>query len=87
MATQPFAVTVVSQNSWNTDGSAIVEARCDHRHRTLTGAHRCFSHLTRKLPDGMYLAKWFRAEVRHLDGSPLAEEEADALLDLKIAES
>ena len=68
MANAIYKVMVVSNNSWHTDGSAIIEKECDHNHRTLSGAFRCLRELN-----------WFGSEIRHSDESPLTDIEIAAL--------
>ena len=77
-----YKVMVVSNNSWNVDGSAIIERECEHNHRTLSGACRCMENL-QKMSDGNRSAKWFNAEIRHADESPLTEEENSKIMNIE----
>ena len=75
-----YTVMVKDPSSWHPDGSPVYLRDCGHKHTTLSGAHRCLCHLTRKLSDGMYSADWYHAEIRHSDGSKLSPEEILLLL-------
>lgn len=83
MATTTYSIIVVSNNSRHGDGSPVIERDCGHRHRTLAGAERCHRQLTKRQPDGMYRADFYRSEIRRADGTRLTEDEADALLDMQ----
>jgi hypothetical protein len=78
-----FVVAVLAQNSRNFDGSPIVERDCGHKHRTLTGACRCFEDLTRETSRGSrtYRADFYHAQVRRADG-PLTEDEQDEVREI-----
>jgi len=59
---------------------------CGHKHRTITGAARCFASLTRRTDQGR-AAAWYHAVVRHTDESELTPDESvelrDALYDIE----
>jgi len=74
-----YSVVVVSPNLRHADASPIVERDCGHEHKSLATAEACRNHLARRYPDGSYSARWWRAEVRHADGSALTGDEHDAL--------
>lgn len=82
-----YQVQVHSANSWHADGSPVIERRCDHSHRTLSGAARCCAKLTRNLSgrnqSPTYDARWWRADVYHRDGSKLGEIEAEQLVTIR----
>ena len=66
-----YQVQVHSQNSWNSNGRPIVECDCGHKHRTLSGARRCWDRLTaptspRGQQPATYAAKWWHAHVYDL---------------------
>ena len=77
-----YQVQVHSCNSWNSDGSPIIECDCGHSHRTLSGAYRCIRKLSGVKGDGLCSARWYHAKVFHLDGTKLNEEEENKLFDL-----
>ena len=70
---------MVAPSTWLRDGSVVIEARCGHQHRTLTGAHRCLHDLTRTNSDGTTSARWYRAHVRNADGTVLSSDDAATL--------
>lgn len=75
-----YTVAVRDRNSWDArTGVCTLLRDCGHAHKSLETAKRCMDHLTRRLPDGMYLAAWYNATIEHTDGSPLTEDEQDAL--------
>jgi len=47
---------------------------CGHKHTTLSGAVRCMNTLAGRTPDGI-AAEWWRAEIMHIDESPLTPTE------------
>ena len=63
-----FRVVVRDHNSWFEDGTHCLLRECGHKHRTLSGAARCHSALTKKLPDGSYGADWHHALVEDSTG-------------------
>lgn len=78
-----YSVIVVDPNTRRRDGSPIVERSCGHEHRSLEAADRCLGGLRKPYRDGSFPARWFRAEVRHADGTALSGEETDILADLR----
>jgi hypothetical protein len=70
-----YQVQVHDANSWHGDGSPVLTADCGHAHRTLTGAARCHARLTRANADGTYAARWWRAQVYHVDRTGLSGDE------------
>ena len=74
-----YKVMVLSKNSYNTNGTPIIDRECEHNHKTLSGACRCLQSKTKMLSDGMYSAAWMDAEIRYSDGSRLTEDELDTV--------
>ena len=62
-----YAVLVLSQNSWHSDGSPIIERSCGHCHRTETAARECIAHLCKPYADGSTPASWYHAKVQPVD--------------------
>lgn len=79
---KPAHVVSIAPNSWLRDADGrdheIVEHCCAHVHRTAGGLARCTRRLTRRLPDGSYLARWYRAEWRYVDGERLCAVDEEA---------
>ena len=80
---QYFSVMTISKNSWNTDGTPIIENECGHKHRTISGAYKCLRNLTKSDSSGMSSAKWYHAKIRHFDGSKFADAENNAVIELE----
>jgi len=76
-----YQIQVHDQSSWNTDGTPIVLRDCGHAHRTISGAVRCFEHLTRLLPDRSYLAAWYHAAIYNADGTHVSDTDRAAFDD------
>lgn len=80
-----YTVAVKSPNSWNMDGSPIIEYDCGHKHRTLSGAVKCRNNLiSYNKNTGMWSAKWNRAEVISFDHTSLTEEERSIIEDIEL---
>lgn len=73
-----YTVAIVERNSWNRDGSLIVNFECGHKHRTLTGANRCLSSLSFYHKDGTHNAWAHYGEILH-DRKRLSADEYDEL--------
>lgn len=57
--TKKYRIMKISENSWHSDGSPIIEHDCGHNHRTLSGAARCLDRLIAYNPrTRMWSAKW-----------------------------
>lgn len=58
-----WQIEVTASDTWNTDGTKIIERDCGHRHSTESGAERCLAYLTRRLSDGSLSLTWHRAAL------------------------
>lgn len=84
-----YGVVVVSNHTWQMDGSPVVERCCGHQHRTIRGAVRCLRKLRGYDPKTQtWNAAWHRAEVRGYDehNMPVAKldgKELDELIETR----
>lgn len=73
-----YHVVKFSQNSWNPDGSGIVECDCGHKHRTVATAQRCLDNLMHYNGE-TWSARWHKSVIRHVDNTQLTEDEKSDL--------